>query len=227
MPITGPASYVPVTQDFITHWTSADAALGAAGPIELKGGVGLAQLTTLRNNLVNQRTDVEVARNGLEGARADLTEAKAAILERLNQFIRKLRSVADGTRWVAMLPTVFSMTQGMGDVIQPLDDTHDLWQRYEGAEGPLVLMGGYDRTAFGADVGALRGLYAAYSSQSNALGLARGKRNETQDAIYEILKQYRQRIPAEFAENSAIYNTLPQLSAPKGATPDAVTVSAV
>ncbi len=71
----------------------------------------------------------------------------------------------------------------------------------------------------------LKDNYSTHASAGNALDLARGVRNETQDLIYAILKQYRQRIPSEFAEGSAILESLPRLSPLPGSTPDAVELS--
>jgi hypothetical protein len=38
MPITGPASYLPTTDEFLGHWEVADATLGAGNEIVLPGG---------------------------------------------------------------------------------------------------------------------------------------------------------------------------------------------
>ncbi|MBC7980940.1 MAG: hypothetical protein H7Y36_10300, partial [Armatimonadetes bacterium] len=72
MPITGPASYLPTTDQFIAHWTSANAELGGAAPIILGGGVAVAGLATLRSTLEGQRAEVAVARNDVEFSRATL-----------------------------------------------------------------------------------------------------------------------------------------------------------
>lgn len=225
MPITGPASYLPTTDLFIAHWTAANGALGASGPIVLAGGMTLAGLTALRATLETQRAQVESERNALEGARADIELRKAALLARLNQFNGKLTSVSPGTRWEMMLPKAFSITESMGRVLPPLDELEDLWNRYDDENTQLTLMGGYTRILYEVDLLALRTAYKAYSSAEVTLGLARGARNETQDKIYPVLKQYRQRIPSEFAEGSAILATLPRLSPEPGSTPDAVDLS--
>ena len=225
MPITGPASYLPTTEEFIAHWTAANLALGASGPIVLGGGMTLAGLTALRTTLENQRAQVESERNALEGARADIELRKAALLLRLNQFNGKLNSLSPGSRWETMLPRAFSISEGMGRVIPPLDELEDLWNRYNDENPPITLMGGYGIGDFETGLHALKSAYKAYTSAEIALGLARGKRNETQALIYPVLKQYRQRIPSEFAEGSAVLETLPRLSPAPGSTPDAVELS--
>ena len=60
------------------------------------------------------------------------------------------------------------------------------------------------------------------ASAENALRLSRGKRNETQEKIHDVIRQYRSRIPAEFLPGSAILETLPRLSPLPGSTPDPV-----
>ncbi len=225
MPISGPSSYLPTTDEFIAHWTSANAALGAGGPIALAGGTLVAGLTSLRATLAGQRTSVESARNEVEGTRADIEILKEELLERMGQFRGKIESLAPASRWVAMLPKAFSISEGMGRVIPPLDSMQDLWTRYETDVAAFPLMGGYTLEAFGDDLALLKAHYTTHTQAMNAVGIARGRRNETQDAIYEILKQYRKRIPSEFAEDSAILETLPRLTPLPGSTPPAVELS--
>ncbi|MES2441076.1 MAG: hypothetical protein V4584_18585 [Verrucomicrobiota bacterium] len=175
--------------------------------------------------MASQRTAVEVARNGLEGARADIEILKAALLGRMAQFRGKIESLAPDSRWVAMLPKAFTVSEGMGRVISPLEGMLDLWNRYESEETTFTLMGGYAIDSFADDLDLLKAHYTAHSQATNGLGLARGVRNETQVKIYEILKQYRKRIPSELADDSAILETLPRLTPLPGHTPDAVELS--
>lgn len=227
MPITGPASYLPTANEFIAHWASANTALGAAGPIILLNTFSQANLATLRDELETLRAEVESARNAREGGRAEVEAMKAGLLDRLNQFNAKLASMAPGSKWAAMLPKAFSQTEGMGRVIPPLDDVEDLWERYEADVEELALMGGYTRAQFGADLANLKQGYKDLASADNALGIKRGERTEKEAEIHPILKAYRSRIPAEFAEGSAIFETLPRLSPLPGSTPDAVVANGV
>ena len=209
MPITGPASYLPTTDEFLAHWASANAALGAAGPIEVTGGVNAAALLALRTQLETARAQVEALRNGREQARFVIEDEKGKLLERLNQFNLKIRSLSPGSKWEAMLPKAFSVSEGMGRVIPPLDDMLDLWERYEAEESPLLLMGAYSLATFTAALAGLKASYTALSSAENGLGVKRSERTALENRIYPILKAYRQRIPAEFPEGSAILATLP------------------
>ena len=225
MPINGPASYLPTMDEFLAHWASANAALGAAGPIEVLTGITPAALSALRSQLQTTRGQLEALRNDREGARFAINSHKAALLKRLNQFNLKIRSLAPGSKWEAMLPKSYTVSEGMGRVIPPLDDVQDLWQRYEAEEVPVLLMNAYSLAAFTTELAGLKGNYTALTSANNGLGVKRGGRTEIENRIYPILKAYRQRIPAEFAEGSAILSTLPRLTPLLGSTPDPVVVN--
>jgi hypothetical protein len=47
MPLTGPTSYVPTINGFISHWEEVNLLLGAGGPLVLPGGITIAILTRL------------------------------------------------------------------------------------------------------------------------------------------------------------------------------------
>ena len=188
MPITGPASYPQTTVEFIAHWTSVDAALGAGHEVVLRPGMGLADLVGLYNELMVARAGVESERNGWEGERAVLMEMKLAGLARLNQFTGKLRSLASTPKWLTLLPKAFSSDAGRGKVLRPLDDVADVWARYESAEAAFTLMGGQTRAQFGTTLAALKAQYVAYRSAKNGLALQRAKRTELEKKIHVVLK---------------------------------------
>ena len=222
MPINGPASYLPTTDEFLAHWASANTTLGAAGPIEVTGGVNRAALLALRTQLETTRAQVEGLRNGREEARFLINEGKTALLERLNQFNLKVRSLSPDSKWEAMLPKAYTASEGIGRVLPPLDEMGDLWTRYEAEESPLLLMGAYSLATFTTALTALKAAFTAVTLADNALGLKRQERTTLENRIYPILKAYRQRIPAEFAEGSPIAATLPRLTPVSGSTPDPV-----
>jgi hypothetical protein len=226
MPISSTSSYLPTTDEFIAHWRAANTALPVANVIILAGNTTVADLQTLRDTLAVQRADIEDHRNQLEGARADIEILKVSLLERLNQFNGKLTSLSPASRWTAMQPKAYSRTDGPGKVLPVLDELHSLWIAYEEEVATLTLMAGYTSNDYENQLTALKAAYTAYTQAEVALGLARGSRNETQNKIRPILRQYRQRIPSEFAEGSAILATLPAYSPPDtGRTPDPVTLS--
>lgn len=227
MAITGPASYLPTVDEFIAHWTSANAALPPASPIVLAAAATVNTLTALRAELESQRAAVESARNGVELARAEIETLKAGLLERLNQFNLKLASLGPDSPFMRLRPKAFTLGEGIGRVLPPLDDLSDVWDRYNAAHAaaPLTLMNGYTFVDFTTDLDSLKLAYPAWASARNELSLTRGLRTETENKIRAILLQYRQRIPSEFPEGSAILETLPRLTPPAGSTPDAVVLS--
>ena len=223
MPISGPASYLPTTDEFLAHWSAANTALGAGNPITVFSGKTRANLLTLRTQLETARATVEILRNAREGERTNVETLKATLLARLNQFVMKIRSLSPGTKWENMLPKAYSITDGMGRVIPALDDVADIWSRYETeTASQLQLMDSYPLGDFLDGLTALKAGYTALSSADKGLGLQRGNRTELENQIQPILKAYRQRIPAEFPEGSALLATLPRLTPIPGSTPDPV-----
>ena len=226
MPITGPASFLPTTNEFLAHWATANDALGVSGPLVLKGGVALGDLEDLRDLLQGQRAAVEVALNGREEARADLEGKKALLLLWLNRFNTKLEAVAEDPKWLAMRPEAFSQGDGMGKVVPPLDDAADIWSRYDAvADSGLAIIGGTGIADFNTALGELKDLYADYAVKDNGVSMARAKRNETQELIRAVLLNYRKRIEAEFEEGSPVLETLPRYTPLPGHTPEPVSAS--
>lgn len=228
MAITGPASFVPTTNLFLAHWAAADEALGASGPMVLKGGVGQSDLEALRDELQLKRAGVEAARNGREEARASLEQTKAQLLLWLNRFKLKIAAVAVSPAWAELLPNAFQQGDGMAKVIAPLDDVADVWRRYEeGLLEVLTLIGGTTLADFNAALANLKVFYSAYSNADIGLSLARLEREETQEKIRPVLVNYRERVAAEFAAGSPILGSLPRYSPLPGHTPEPVVASGV
>jgi len=226
MAITGPGSYIPTLDEFIPHWTLANAALGVAGPIVVGGTTSLAIMTGFRATLLTQQAAVETARNGVENARALLEETKGRLLAILNQFNARLESEGAPQRFLDMRPKAFSISSGMGKIVQPLDDLVDVWTRYESEFSEISLgTAGVILGDVQSDLADLKAMYGTAGGADMAVAMARAQRNETQEKIYTALKQYRKRIESDFQEGTAIYDTLPRLTPLPGATPDAVELS--
>lgn len=214
MAITGPASYIPTTDEFLAHWASADKVLfdGGGTAMVLLKEVNREALVSLRKQLEGKRAEVESARIGREIARAAIEEGKAGLLARLNQFKRKISSLVPDSPWEAVLPKAYSVTESYGKVIPPLDEMADLWERYEREVGLLQLMGKYERAAFMSDLAALKTAYTTYISTDHALSFTRSERAGLEKEIYGVLKAYRRRIPSEFPADHPLMDTLPRLS---------------
>lgn len=113
MPIQGPASYLPTTDEFSAHWQLMNAAL-APGALVLPAGTTRANLETHRTSLVTLHAGVQNAINDVETARGDLDDRKAALHVRVNQFNDKGRSYLAATTLARALPKVPTLTEGQG-----------------------------------------------------------------------------------------------------------------
>jgi hypothetical protein len=230
MPISGPTSYVPVTEEFLGHWAAVDGALGAATPLVLPGAVNRAGLQTKLNALVAKQADVQAKINAEEVARGDVELKRQGLLLRANQFNDKIRALFANSKWVRALPNVPTITEAQSKFVQPLDDIGNLWASINAdpaTPSPVSLLGGYLVAAFLADVTALKAGSTALNIARSNTKIAIEERNDLQDAIYDILKNYRQVMPTFFASNHALVESLPRLTPEPGSTPTAVTMTAV
>jgi len=218
MPISGPASYLATTDEFLGHWEAADTTLGAGNELKLKDGSGRAVLVTKKDSLVAKRATVQVRLNQQEVARGDIEIRKAGLLERINQFNDKVRFLLGGTKWERALAQVPTQGDGQGNFTVPLDDAAALWLMIndDPAIADIVLMGAFTQAMFVADVAALNAAYTTYTTAGAKVTVAIEDRNDVQDVIYEMLKQYRQAVPTYFAKGDAILDSLPTLTPPPG-----------
>lgn len=245
MAITGPSSFPQTTQDFIDHWEQANIERGAAGPIELPGAplgwpavVNMSTLVGLLDALDTKITEVASRINGVETARGALVAEQQKMLGWLGQFNGKVRAMLGGTKWVDALALAPSIGDAQSRFIDPLEDMEDLWERIntEQALGVgVVLKLIVDLSAtpqvemtqaqFAAKIAPFREVWRAVGKAELMLKLARGKRNEVQERIYPILRQYRVVVPTYFPAGSAIVLSLPRLTPEPGTTPEPAVVT--
>ena len=227
MPITGPTSYLSTSDEFITHWGLADTALGVGNEIVLKGGVTLAMLVTKRDALVAKRTALASKLNLAELARADLEDRKTTLLAWGNKFNDRIRALYSGSRWERSLAVMPSITDGQGPFTDPMDDVVTLWEllNLDPALPDLILVGGVTQAQFTTELAALRSAYSAWKAAVKVANFTLEERNDIQDAMYEILKEYRKAVPGYFEKDSAMLASLPALTPAPGATPAAVTAN--
>ncbi|MEN9576934.1 MAG: hypothetical protein RL077_1878 [Verrucomicrobiota bacterium] len=232
MPIEGPASFLPTTDEFLAHWGLVNTAL-APGALVLPAGTTRANLDTHRTALGGLHTAVQAAINDVEMARADLDDRKGALHARLTQFNEKARAYLGTTTLARSLPKVPTLSEGQGAWLPVFDDMENLWTRANalapvgGFTPPLLLLGGYALAAFSADFGLLRGAYKTITTKEVDLRVKRGEREDLENVIYPILKSYREAMPTFFAPEHALVTTLPRLTPEAGSTPDAVVASGV
>ena len=95
MPISGPASYLPTIELFLSHWDEVNTALGAGGPLMLPGGEE-------RSNLADSRDVLEDARDAVSDnavdrslARAELDARIASLQSRMVEFNARMGAYRD------------------------------------------------------------------------------------------------------------------------------------
>lgn len=229
MPITGPTSFVPVTEGFLGHWASVDTALGVGNELVLPGGVNRAGLQTKLNALVAKQADVQAKLNAEEVARGDVELKRQGLLLRANQFNDKIRGLFPDSKWVRALPSMPTITDAQSKFVQPMDDIGNLWALINAdpaTPAAVSLLGGYLVAVFLADVTALKTASTTLNVARSNTKVALEERNDLQDAIYAILKNYRQVMPTFFAADNALVDSLPDLTPAPGSTPQAVTANA-
>jgi hypothetical protein len=233
MPINGPSSYVPTTNEFLAHWDAANLALGGGGPLLLPGGVTRANLLTQRDGLQTKQAEVEGQINGREIARADLDTKKEDLHLRGGQFNDKVRALLGTTAYARALPVLPQAQEGQGNFIPPLDDISTLWGKLNTAVGipgftpPMLLLGGYALADFNTALAGLKAQFSLASTEDVLVTLKLAERNAIQDVIYPLLKSYRQVLPTYFAANSPLVASLPRLTPEPGSTPDPVLANGV
>lgn len=230
MAISGPASYLSTTDEFVGHWETANTELGAGNELVLADGTNRAGLLAKRNELEGLRATVQSKLVDQELNREDIESHKTALLLRINQFNDAVRSDFAGTKWERVLRDVPKQNDGQSNFVDPLIASNHLWTRLNAAiapAAPLTLLGGYTQVQFKADIDALNAAYPAWTESVNDTRFAREDRNDLQDVIYALLKAYRLKVPTKFAVGHAVLDSQPRLTPQPGATPTGVTINAV
>jgi len=230
MPISGPTSYVSTTEAFLTQWAACDTALGAGNEIVVSGGVNRAGLQTRLNNLTAKRTEVQADLADEEIAREDVELQKVQLLLRINQFNERVRGVLSGTKWERALPLVPTISESQSKFTDPLERAARLWLRIDtdpATLAPLVLQGGFTLAMFVAAIAALKAAYTTWTAAGTDAKISLEERNDIQDAIYAVLKDYRSAMPSHFVKGHALIDSLPDLTPAPGSTPAGVTINVV
>ena len=230
MPITGPSSYVPTTNQFLQHWLDVNVILGLEGPLVLEGGITIANLTAYRDQLSGFAASIQGKINVVEVASGSVDIKKAAMIARIGEFNRKVRGFLGATEFAVALPDIPSQNAGPQVVLEALDDVATLWAQINAATiagftGPLTLLGGYVIATFTTDLATLRTAYTTWQAAEQSLKLERERRNDVQDLAYAAMLAYRKAVLGSFAPTDAIVDSLPRLTPEPGSTPDPVHLS--
>lgn len=233
MPISGPSSYLPTIEQFVAHWTLANATLGAGNEIVLVPGIVVGDLVArgedlkqLRDGVTDKTLDRALAREALNGQ-------LGLMQTRLVEFNDRVRADLPQSTFVRVLPLAFQVGDAENIVREALRQMRGLWIKVNayapvppGLILPYTLRDGYALAQFEGDMESLRLAYRALTEADLALRLAREERNDLQDVIYEVLKKYRLKLPTAVPINSALADSLPALTPAPGHTPEAVAAQA-
>ena len=232
MPLDDIGSYPPVMAEFSAHWEDLDLALGGTSATDLKlaGGFTRTEFLALRTAIQATITALEGLENGRQILGSSRDTKKAAVRERLAQFRGMLRAVLPQSKYAAALPVLPDISTSESKFLAPFDDAADLWGRIDGDATisgftPPLVIAGYARSAFVAEIASLRADFTALTTAENDLRLGQGERDLLLPVARERMVQYRSAVPALLGLTHPLAQSLPDLYPQPGSTPDPVTLS--
>jgi hypothetical protein len=234
--ISGPSSYVSVCQQFLAHWEDLNTALGAS-PLVLAGNVigwstpiDRAAFEGMYTSLLTQRNTVTTAGVAESFARGDVHALKATLVSRAAEVIAVVRGNLSGTKYERTLPRQPDSDSTQHVLQEACMALHTIWVAVDAdatvmLPKPIVLQAGLTAAAFLTLVATLAPAYRTLAEKEGQARLERETRNDQQDDLYEVMKAYREVAAKKFAADHALMVSIPALTPPPGATPDAVALS--
>ena len=229
MPLEDVGSYVPVMNEFSVHWIAVNLALGGApaSDLKLEGGFTHAMFLLLRDEIQAKVAAIEGWENGRQIAVNVRDALKTAIRDHLSQFRGILRVVLPKSIYVNAAPILPGLTDGESKFMSAFEDAADLWGRINadatiaGFTPPLVIAG-YTRATFIADIAAMRAAFLAVVTAENDKRMGLRERDVLFDRAREYMVQYRTMVEVLLGANHPLTQTLPVLYGPAGSTPEPV-----
>ena len=244
MAITGPASFVPTLNQFLSHWLACNNARPPASPLlvrvpEKEITFTRLQLVGIRDELVAQQGVVVGCQTQQQINRGAIKMKKATLLARFTQFNTHLDGNYRNTDFYDARPLAPNITDGQEIFSRAIMQAVKLWEQLNagpppaGVTLPLVLPV-TDETPGTLDVGAYASLlsslqfdYATEVDKEILVTVGRSKRNRIQGKAYEMMKAYRENVPAKMSAFPELVDTMPRLTPLPGHTPEAVNSSAI
>ena len=236
MPISGPASFLPTIELFLTHWADVDVVVGALTPLKVgqANPNGGAPVLKVRADLVTLKTDLTAARAAVTGETVNLSVKRGlvrdlmeAVLGRYNQFAAVVRSRYAEKAYARALPGAPSVGDSPETFLKTVEKAEALWGMINTALGatPLTLGAGtvpdpyYLVAQFTADLAALRTVAQDIHKSEQKLTTLIEVRNDLQQVIAPLLRDYRQAVAGRFPEGHALVESLPRYSPEPGNKP--------
>ena len=244
MAITGPASFVPTVNQFSSHWLACNTARPPASPLlvrvpEKETTFTRAQFLGIGTELVTQQGILQGCLTEQQITRGAINLKKTTLLARFNQFNTQLDGNYQNTDFYQARPYAPNFTDGQEIFSRAILEALKLWEKLNGGPAPAgvtlpLVLPATDETPGTLDVGAYASLlsalqfdYATEVDKEQLVIIARAKRNRIQVRAYEVMKAYRENVPAKMAAFPELVDTMPRLSPLPGHTPEAVNASAI
>jgi hypothetical protein len=237
MAISGPASYLPTLDEFLEHWLSSNNGLPPASPLVVgqpnpAGGPPVmksrSDLDGLKSQLTTTRGAVTLEAVTLAVKRGDVRDRMGAVLARFNQFASAVRSRYQGKAFERALPPAPAVGDAPETFLKSIEKAGVLWasiNTFQGSGGPLQLGQGsaadpfYTVAMFNTDTQLLQTAASDVHRAEGKLKTALELRNDVQDLIKPILRDYRQAVAGRFAEGHALVESMPRFSPAPGNNP--------
>lgn len=225
MPISSSVDYIPVMDQFISHWNATDDSI-----VLPENGAPLTfdEFSDLRTALDGTKATLQVRLNDLENSRVVLEQVRVTAGDRVAEFNRRIRADFPDNKLFNQLPAVPNRTAGREAFISAMDDALDLWTRVNAQPAsplftaPMLLRGGLTLAQFTALRAEVDAAFTGRTHAERAVTETRLTRNAQQDRASALMKQYRLKIEALYAADSVEVATLPRLTPLPGHTPDPV-----
>jgi hypothetical protein len=154
-------------------------------------------------------------------------DRKTTLLAWANKFNERVRALYSGKKWERALPVLPALNAGEGAFGDPMDDIATLWEllNLDATLPDLILVGGVTQVQFATERSALRSAYSAWKAAMKVANFTLEERNDIQDVLYDIFKEYRKAVRGYFEKGSAILDSVPDLTPAPGSTPAATQLS--
>ena len=231
MPISGSASYIPTTAEFLAHWVEVNRSLPEALPLTLNDGADAKFFEETRAELLEERNRLEDADLRIAEARVAIEKAKEPLLMKLRLFNQMVRGVMGESVYAKVLPLVPGVGEGQEIFNQRLIQVVKLWERINvappsGATGWVVLVDGTTQAEFASLVAKLPKYYEDAVGAEQGFSICLHRRNELQTELYTMMKQYRQAVPTRILPGEELLETMPFLTPESGRSPQPVSLEA-
>lgn len=243
MALVNNSSYIPTSNEFLSHWASVDEAIG--GGFVLPGTPGViapsmnrSGLAVFRDALQADLDAVQDKLNDVEIASGRIRILKEKLYARFNLFLEVVDGYYADTEYASARPEAPGITAGGERFLAPMRDARSLWIKLNagpapaGLTLPIVVKAGTPELPDNVNVAAFAAMLALLNQRIDEHGqavqlltLARAKRDKTMRTIRAILVQYRMAVLPSIAGNAPLLATLPRVTPEPGHTPDAVQVT--